>query len=369
MANPPNRRRLRLVAAVTVVKALSARVLLVIHMAFSIWAATCVVNSASVWALMSVLGLFLVETVYSIVKRKGQEPQWFSPCIFLYLLAVVPPIWILNLDMISCLISSRQYGNGSCVGLASSGADCALVSLDSYFSRKPLAYTLEEIMLLLLIVSRWLLPKGNITRDQLSLLLLVYFGIGFDIMELFYLFEELDVLLSRGTTYAILVVWTVSLFQFTIVLTTVKSRRPRLSLQTTPLRRLVACRCCQFEIWGLLTSVFMQDGPFLILRLYCFIGMKLFSYNLLFYTVKNVLVVVLQAYRFVVLLLNCRENFDTDMERSASMASIASVKQRNGSAGPRAVDGASSSAYKNQSRNASHISLNQSQDFSFESAV
>lgn len=48
----------------------------------------------------------------------------FSPCIFLYLLAVVPPIWILNLDMFHCFVSTQQHGNGSCVGLSSHSKIC-----------------------------------------------------------------------------------------------------------------------------------------------------------------------------------------------------------------------------------------------------
>ena len=69
-------RRARLRAAITVIKALLARCLFIVHMVFAIWAASCVAGSAAVWALISVLGLFVIETIYSIVRRKGQEPKW-----------------------------------------------------------------------------------------------------------------------------------------------------------------------------------------------------------------------------------------------------------------------------------------------------
>lgn len=246
----------------------------------------------------------------------------------------------------------------------------SFVSLDTYFDRKPLAYTLEEIMLLLLIIGRWMLPKGTISREQLSQLLFVYFGISFDIMELFYLFEERDILRNETMYYVILAIWSFSLFQFTIVLTAVKSRRPRLSLQATPLRRLTSLRCCQFEIWGLLTTVVMQDGPFLILRLYCLIGMKLFSYNLLFYTIKNVLVVILQAYRFTVLLLNCREDFDPNTDTAASMVSITHVSRPDRPGTPtKARPPLTGRSVSNMSRGASVNTLTNNQDFSFESTV
>ena len=39
--------------------------------------------------------------------------------------------------------------------------------------------------MLILIIGRWLLPKGDLTRDQLSQLLLVYIGTAADIIEFF----------------------------------------------------------------------------------------------------------------------------------------------------------------------------------------
>lgn len=35
---------------------------------------------------------------------------------------------------------------------------------------------IEQFLMLILIVGRWMLPKGDLTRDQLSQLLLVYIG-------------------------------------------------------------------------------------------------------------------------------------------------------------------------------------------------
>jgi hypothetical protein len=47
-----------------------------------------------------------------------------------------------------------------------------------------------------IILGRWLLPRGDITRDQLSALLLGYVGTAADILELFEVFEEAKVKLS-----------------------------------------------------------------------------------------------------------------------------------------------------------------------------
>ena len=44
---------------------------------------------------------------------------------------------------------------------------------------------IEQVLMLILIIGRWMLPKGGLTRDQLSQLLLVYIGTAADIIEFF----------------------------------------------------------------------------------------------------------------------------------------------------------------------------------------
>ena len=47
------------------------------------------------------------------------------------------------------------------------------------------ATVIEQLLMLILIIGRWMLPKGGLTRDQLSQLLLVYIGTAADIIEFF----------------------------------------------------------------------------------------------------------------------------------------------------------------------------------------
>ena len=44
---------------------------------------------------------------------------------------------------------------------------------------------IEQFLMLVLIIGRWMLPKGDMTRDQLAQLLLVYIGTAADIIEFF----------------------------------------------------------------------------------------------------------------------------------------------------------------------------------------
>src|SRR6218665_1778472 len=69
-------RKGRLRTAVNFITAILARCFFILHMLFAIWAASCVTETNAVWVLMTVFGLFVIECIFCIVKRKGQEPKW-----------------------------------------------------------------------------------------------------------------------------------------------------------------------------------------------------------------------------------------------------------------------------------------------------
>jgi hypothetical protein len=60
------------------------------------------------------------------------------------------------------------------------------------FSAETWATVIEQFLMLILIIGRWMLPKGGLTRDQLSQLLLVYIGTAADIIEFFDSFKVHD---------------------------------------------------------------------------------------------------------------------------------------------------------------------------------
>jgi hypothetical protein len=171
---------------------------------------------------------------------------------------------------------------------------------------------LEQLLLLFLIVGRWLLPKGEITRDQLSQLLLVNIGMAADIIELFEAFREEQVRHNWILTVVILSLWTGSLLQFTLVVTATKARKPRVAISTRK-SDLGTCFCCETEIWAILTSIAMQDGPFLVLRLLLILRYDVVSYMNVFFTCKNTLVMLLQIYRIAVVLME-RGNIKKERE-------------------------------------------------------
>lgn len=163
--------------------------------------------------------------------------------------------------------------------------------------------TIEQLLLYFMIIGRWILPRGTISRNELSQLLFVFIGMASDITELFTLFDEQKVRENLYLTFAILIIWTVSLLQFCFVLTaTSNPKRQRVALKDKKKRRLSSC--CGTEIWSILVSMFMQDIPFLVVRTYTIAALDLINYSIIFFTAKNTLVILLLFYRIIVLCLH-----------------------------------------------------------------
>lgn len=190
---------------------------------------------------------------------------------------------------------------------------------------------IEQLLLYFMIIGRWILPRGKISRNELSQLLFVFIGMASDITELFTLFDEDPVRESVILTYIILTMWTVSLVQFCFVLTATKSpTRSRVALQsqeTTNSKRSCAT-CCKTELWSILLTMFMQDLPFLCIRTYTLVTYRLITYSIIFFTAKNILVVLLLWYRICVICFSKNDNCDgTDEESQTNKNNSETIKR------------------------------------------
>jgi len=188
-------------------------------------------------------------------------------------------------------------------------AEQFLIDLDRLGSQN-WKLAIHQTLLFVLVLGRWLLPNGEITRGELSQLLLVFIGVGADILE--FVTETVDEDHAHDCNYVLIYflygVWSLSLFQFTLVLTASKSRKTRIGFQdegSTKISR--ANNCCaksifnSAEVWGILVTLMLQDIPFLVFRLYMMIVYKEIQQMIIFFTGKNALVVILQLYRIIVL--------------------------------------------------------------------
>lgn len=122
-----------------------------------------------------------------------------------------------------------------------------------------------------------------------------------DIMELYALFDEQSIIANLQITYAILTLWSVSFLQFVPVL---------IDRQTSRVRQEKSCctDSCKdhcLKVLDVVMALFLQDGSFLCLRLYIMIKLKLITFSLVFFVLKNILTVIILIYRFG-LLVCCR---------------------------------------------------------------
>lgn len=173
---------------------------------------------------------------------------------------------------------------------------------------------LEQTMLIVLVLGRWLMPKGDMSRDQLSQLLMVNVGLGADILDIFDTFKEPEVKTNQAVVIIGLALFSWALIQFPLVLT-----------QTRPQKGGSVCcpgappsftSCCSSEVWSLLLTVGLQDGPFLIYRIYLMVREQVLNQLMIFFTCKNILIVLLELYRIFV--VQCEQQA-SGLERCAGL--------------------------------------------------
>jgi hypothetical protein len=56
------------------------------------------------------------------------------------------------------------------------------------------------------------------------------------------------------------------------------------------------------DVWAIIVANCLQDVPFLLTRLILMVGYDTHTYTMIFFTCKNVLIIMLQSYRMSVLI-------------------------------------------------------------------
>lgn len=135
-----------------------------------------------------------------------------------------------------------------------------------------------------------------------------------------YLFQ---VRYNKMLCLVILGIWSLSLLQFSIVLTAARARRDQSGLVprvTTYKSSDNKVGCCQADVFGIMISIVLQDAPFLVLRMLLIFQYRVLSYTNMFFTSKNTLVIVLLIYRLVVVQLEKRDERNNAYSLAASQS-------------------------------------------------
>ncbi|NXT29822.1 TMM26 protein, partial [Syrrhaptes paradoxus] len=301
--------------------ALVTRLLFVLHSLIGVWRVTAAKKEPKYWLLALLNLLLCLETGLTLKFKQGRGYKWFSPAIFLYLICTVPSLWLLEIHhgtqycgnepgAVQVNISNEDFNQSRDSSHGSEGTDHHIIQTAKVFVNQlsricetVWTLALHQTFLLLLVVGRWLLPIGvEITRDQLSQLLLMFVGTAADILE--FASETLDIEDVRknyALINAILAVWTWSMLQFPLDLAV-----QHIGCKPKSTRQIPSLLLCRYsaELWNIGVSLFIQDGPFFIVRSILMGHFGIFNQMLVFFTAKNILVVTLQLYRLAVISLD-----------------------------------------------------------------
>ncbi|XP_027863428.1 transmembrane protein 26 [Xiphophorus couchianus] len=291
--------------------AIITRALFILLSLVAVWRVIWVKKHPYYWLLTLLFLPLVVEMIITLRKRKGLDYKWFSPTIFLFLISIIPSIWILELHHqqnreqdgkcnYEFFTQVWQTGKNESSGNSTSDSFERFRHVLSNFCQDSWILALHQILLILLIIGKWLLPLGGgITRDQLSQLLLILVGTAADILE--FNSETLaDVKEnSRELVYVILGVWTWSMLQFPCHLCVVGPMTGQAADESVQGDSLWSNRST--DLWSIVETLFIHDGPFLVVRLIVIIHFGTFHQMLVFFAFKNFLVVVLNIYRLCVL--------------------------------------------------------------------
>ncbi|XP_055547975.1 transmembrane protein 26 [Wyeomyia smithii] len=297
------------------IKAIITRIIFSTHGFIAIWQVTQNTKDPLYWCLCSPIGVLFIEGFFTLAIKKNQEWRWFCPSVFIYLSTIVPAIWLLELDKLEKrTLFQDQVLNETINFAATVGKDLKDLNKmlgvkiqlpEIHLNADTWVTLIEQFLMLVLIVGRWMLPKGDLTRDQLSQLLLVYIGTAADIIEFFDSFKDSKIANEPVLVLLTLSIWSWSLLQFTIVLSATRARKPRGggSAMQHEEEDAHCCNvgCCNIDVWGIALNILLQDAPFLTFRLLIIIHYKIITYMNIFFTCKNTLVILLQLYRLYVL--------------------------------------------------------------------
>uniref|UniRef100_A0A1B0CD71 Putative isoform a marinus n=1 Tax=Lutzomyia longipalpis TaxID=7200 RepID=A0A1B0CD71_LUTLO len=195
------------------IKAILTRFIFGAHGLLAIW--QCVISKANQiwWLLAAPILLLVMEAIFTLTIKTNQEWRWcvlFCPSVFLYLSSVVPAIWLLELEK----MERRLKVIGDEIPIQAPNfkqldkiLGTQLKIPDIKVDTGTWITLIEQFLMLILIVGRWMLPKGDLTRDQLSQLLLVYIGTAADIIEFFDSFKDNTIANDRLLVLLTLGIW------------------------------------------------------------------------------------------------------------------------------------------------------------------
>lgn len=181
-----------------------------------------------------------------------------------------------------------------------------------------LSAALQQSFLILIILGRWILPRGTLRHMDLSNLLLVHIGMAADILEFISESVVIDsVRCDRRLILLILSVWSWSLFQFPFHCFSKISDEIIVQPGENSQQKKAWCKRClkNPDVWGSICTCVLQDGPYLVVRLYLCAYIGSANQSQVFFIAKNLMVLLLQFYRLWALVKTWEDDEGRVVER------------------------------------------------------
>ncbi|XP_075135742.1 transmembrane protein 26-like [Leptodactylus fuscus] len=284
-----------------ILAAICSRTLFALHGLLMVYVMVDIKKDDFYWSFLTGIVLLFIEMIVTLKMTKHGEWKWFSPMVFLYLCTVIPSIFVVEFDYLEIRMIINDTN--------STDSECTKDVIKELSSE---AQSAEELTVLVLILGRWMMPRGKMSRDQLAQLLLLYLALGADMLDILELMKEPSVKTNQTITVVGLCLFSWAIMQFTLILTQTlssSSEDPEVGERghsSSGVKNCVMTLCCTSEVWSVLITVLMQDGPFLVYRLYLVTREGVFNESMVFFICKNILSVIIQLYRVVVFV--CNEN-------------------------------------------------------------
>jgi hypothetical protein len=170
------------------------------------------------------------------------------------------------------------------------------------------AYVGIQLTTPVIIFTRWMMPKIDLTSEQFSSLLLTGVALSFDIVELQDNIQNEEIRNSEALAYLILVFSSLSLLQL-------------LQLSEALAKRSISSR--KWEMFWALYGVVCQEIPFLLIRSFIMIRSG-FEVIQLIFPLKNAFSIVFGCYHIIAIIKTMKEEKEKKRKLSSSLAELTS---------------------------------------------
>ncbi|XP_052777172.1 transmembrane protein 26-like [Mya arenaria] len=289
-----------------VLKIVLLRSLMVVHNVLCIWRITVATQEPLFWCMCLTIPLQIAEMVYALMRDRRIRKRW-RPCFIVYLVCVVPSIWILQYDQ---HYKALNAGNCTCneTGEEYSKVWDAFRALED-LEDKTWIVILLEMLLYILLIGRLL--HDTITQHVLTQQKIGFIGSASDIMDLFSMFEERKIITNEDIVKIILLTWSLTFIQFIPIWGShLQGKRQkehkRLIGDDQDGKNYFRRQCCsrlsrvlddsilgKTEEFESMAAFIFQDTYFLIVRVYVMAYLKVFTRTVVFFTIKNVVMIIL----------------------------------------------------------------------------